>query len=212
MATDTEARVQGISDLMASLNILSAAISELLTRQIHEELGKELTLSQFQLLKLVEHTDAERITDVAAFLGVSTAAASKAVERLARRGFLRREGASDDRRVMHLRLTPRGKHILARYEDVHYRTLSRIFEGCVPADFHHTADALDRLSVEVIRRESTPSEICFRCGIYFRDKCLLRKVTNRGCYCHLHDTSGEDGIADEPVEGGSTDGETSNPD
>ena len=48
------------------------------------------------------------------------------------------------------------------------------------------ATALDRLSLLVAGRGNGGEEACFRCGIYFRDRCLLRGAPgNRTCYQHL---------------------------
>jgi len=52
--------------------------------------GQQLSLSQLKILKLLDLTEAHNIGDVAAFLGVSDAAASKTVDRLARLRYLRR--------------------------------------------------------------------------------------------------------------------------
>ncbi|UCH83157.1 MAG: hypothetical protein JSW50_11910, partial [Candidatus Latescibacterota bacterium] len=38
----------------------------------------------------------------------------------------------------------------------------------------------------IVDLETGPQELCFRCGIYFRDSCLLREVVKRTCYYYLH--------------------------
>jgi hypothetical protein len=52
-------------------------------------------------------------------------------------------------------------------------------------DFVETAELLDQLSADLVNQESGPRELCFRCGIYFRDRCLLRNLHERTCYCNL---------------------------
>ncbi len=73
-------------DFLGSTHVFTSAVEEILEKGILEEIaGKRLTLSQFKLLRMVALTDARTISDVALFLGVSNAAASKAVDKLVRR-------------------------------------------------------------------------------------------------------------------------------
>jgi DNA-binding MarR family transcriptional regulator len=167
------------------MNILSSAISERLARRFRVELGDELTMSQYQLLRLVSCTDPGRISDVATFLRVTKPAASKAVKRLVGRGLLVRM-ASEDRRASRLGLTDEGRELLHRYETVHEQVLENLFDD-LPDALSETADVMDHLSIKVLKQHAPPREICFRCGIYFRDKCLLRSFGGRVCYCHRHD-------------------------
>jgi len=184
--TASGARVQTVSDFLASLNILFCTVNELLVNRLRDELGDELTIPQYRLIKLIDRTRAQRVGTVASFLGVSNAAASKAVERLVRRNLLRRIESADDRRISGLTLTEKGKTLLARYERVHHDTLSRLFRDDPSAALSQAAQFVDRLSVEVLHEENVGKEACFRCGIYFREQCLLRNITERTCYCNLH--------------------------
>jgi DNA-binding MarR family transcriptional regulator len=181
----TAERTAIINDFLASMHILSSAIEELMSAQLKEELGGELTIPQLKLLKLIARTQTERISEIATFLGVSTAAASKAVDRLARRGLVERIESQDDRRATRLSLTVKGTFLLKRYEDVQNHVLEGLFRQFMPEDFVETAELLDQLSADLVEEESASGELCFRCGIYFRDKCLLRNQHERICYCNL---------------------------
>ena len=95
----TAQRVSIINDFLASMNIFSSAIHELMAEQLRDELGGELTIPQLKLLKLIAKTNTESLGEVAAFLGVSNAAASKSVDRLVRRDLVLRKESADDRRA-----------------------------------------------------------------------------------------------------------------
>jgi DNA-binding MarR family transcriptional regulator len=136
-------------------------------------------------LKLISRTETESITEIATFLGVSNAAASKAVDRLVRPGLVERIESTDDRRATRLSLTVKGTFLLKRYEDVQNRVLEGLFRQFMAEDFVETAELLDQLSADLVNQESGPRELCFRCGIYFRDRCLLRNLHERTCYCNL---------------------------
>ncbi len=192
----TAERTAIISDFLASMQIFSTAIRELMARQLEDGLGGELSIPQLNLLMLIGRAETETISQIAAFLGVSNAAASKAVDRLARRGLVERIESKDDRRTAHPMLTMKGEFLLKRYEDVQNRVLERLFEQFAPEDFIRTAELLDRFSTDLVQRASEPQELCFRCGIYHRDNCVLRNVIDRTCYCNPRERPQGNGPAD----------------
>ena len=97
-----------IRDLLASASIFSSALDELMDERLQDVAEGRITFAQLKILTLVSHTDLIGVSDVASFLGVSPAAASKAVARLVENGLVERASAPDDRRVQHLSLTSDG--------------------------------------------------------------------------------------------------------
>ena len=179
-------RTKIVNDFLGSLHVFYSAVNELIEEQLREDLGGELTIAQLKLLKLVASANIESISDAAAFCRVSNAAASKSVDRLVRRGLIRRIESSNDRRVTHLSTTEQGTALLERYEAAQNHVLDGLFRQFMPSDFVQTTKLLDRLSADLVELETGPQELCFRCGIYFRDSCLLRQVVKRTCYYDLH--------------------------
>jgi DNA-binding MarR family transcriptional regulator len=178
-------RVQLIQDVLGSAQIFSSAVNDLMQERLRAVIGKQLTFSQLKLLKLIARTEAYNISQVAAFLGVSNAAASKAVDRLVRRGLLRREEAASDRRAVELRLSEEGRRILDEYEAVVGETLEEIFGSLSAERLRQTADQLDQLSIKLVDHNGGEEEVCFRCGVYFREKCLLRARKQHSCHFQL---------------------------
>lgn len=175
-----------INDFLGSVRILSATVDEWMEEELKEITDSRVTPSQLKVLKLVARTNARRIGDVADFLAVSNAAASKAVDRLVKRGLLRRAEAESDRRAVELSLTPEGRTLLAQYEAATNQVLKEVFGGLPQEDLRDTAEFLDRLSTKMVQEGRTRDGICLRCGIHFRDRCLLRQSVGRNCYFHLH--------------------------
>jgi len=170
-------------DFLGSAQIFASAVEEVVEKQILEEsAGKQYTLSQFKLLKMVALTDAHTISDVARFLGVSNAAASKAVDKLVRRKLLRREEGQPDRREICLSLTDSSLQLLATYEEKKERKLAEVFGGFSADELKRAARLLDRLSAELVDHHTQPEEVCLQCGIYFRDQCLVRQLAKRNCF------------------------------
>ncbi len=175
-----------INDFLGSVRILSSTIDEWMEEELKEVTKERVTPSQLRVLKLVARTNARRIGDVADFLAVSNAAASKAVDRLVRRGLVRRTEAASDRRAVELSLTSEGRGLLAQYEVATNQVLKEVFGTLPPEQLQSTAEFLDQLSTRMVKEGRTREGICLRCGIHFRDRCLLRQSVGRNCYFHLH--------------------------
>jgi len=170
-------------DFLGSTHVFTSAVEEILERGILEEIaGKRLTLSQFKLLRMVALTDARTISDVALFLGVSNAAASKAVDKLVRRKLLRRTEGQPDRREICLSLTESSRRLLAAYDEKKDRKLAEVFRGFPNDELRRAARLLDRLSAGLVDHHSSPDEVCLQCGIYFREKCVVRQLVKRNCF------------------------------
>jgi len=178
---------QLVNDFLGSTQVFTTAVHDIIEEQLlREAAGNRLTHSQFKLLKLVANTDAHSIGDVAAFLGVSNAAASKAVDKLVRRKMLVRTEGVADRRAAELALTPRSRRLLATYDVAKNRKLAEVFQACAPEELERMTEALDRLSAGIVDHNADPEEVCLQCGIYFREKCLMRKLIGRRCFYTLH--------------------------
>jgi DNA-binding MarR family transcriptional regulator len=176
-----------IQAFVSSAHVFASAVSDVLERRLlGETAGGRLTFSQLKLLKLVSLTDGHTIGDVAAFSGVSNAAASQAVDKLVRCMLLRRTEGEADRRASQLSLTTPGREALAAYETARDQKLQEIFGECSPEQLRVTSELLDRLSANIVDHTAKPEEICLQCGIYFREKCLLREYVQRTCFYQRH--------------------------
>ena len=174
-------------DFLGSAHVFATAVREVMEEKLlHEVAGKQTSLPQLKLLTLVASTDTHTIGDVAAFLGVSKAAAGQTVEKLVRRRWLRRTVDKTDRRAARLSLTESGQRLLAEYESARNQKLAKVFRGFSDKELRHMADLLDRVSTEIVNHTAKPEEICLQCGIYFRERCLLRNVMGRTCFYQKH--------------------------
>ena len=170
-------------DLLGSTHVFTSAIEEILEKGILKDIaGTQLTLSQFKLLYMVAMTEARTIGDVAVFLGVSNAAASKAVDKLVRRKLLRRAEGKPDRREICLSLTESGRRLIAAYEAKMDRKLAQIFRGFPEDEMIRAVQLLDRLSASLVGHHSDPDEVCLQCEIYFREKCVVSHLLGRRCF------------------------------
>jgi len=176
---------KSINNFLASTHVFASAINEVVEEKLLQQAtGGRISFSQFKLLKLVALSQARSIGDVATFLGVSNAAASKTVDKLVRRKLVTRSEFPTDRRNVELALTERSQRLLAQYDSLKAHQLNKLFRPFPRHELHRTAQLLDRLSVALVDYRVKPEQVCLQCGIYFRDKCSMRHLLNRTCFYH----------------------------
>lgn len=176
-----------INEFLGSMHVLASAIGDVLEESLLEEVaGTQLTVSQLKVLKLVAQTEAQTVGDVAAFLGVSNAAASKAADRLVRRKLVRRTAGESDRRAILLSLTEAGRRVIRMYESARNKKLQKVFEQFPAEDLQSAAVTIERLAVAIASQSANPAEVCLQCKMYFREKCLMRQVSRHECFYDRH--------------------------
>jgi DNA-binding MarR family transcriptional regulator len=171
-----------ISEFLGSVYIFADILGQVIEEGLWKQAsGDSLSVSQLKLLKLVSCSGTHTITDVGTFLGISNAAASKAVDKLVRRMLLRRAEGEADRRAAHLSLTGAGRRLLESYDQILLRKLAEVFVGFPASELKQVVSLLDRLSVHMIDPHARADRVCVQCGIYFRGDCLLRRELDRKC-------------------------------
>jgi DNA-binding MarR family transcriptional regulator len=171
-----------IEDFLGSTHIFALALGNVMEGKLLREVARgQLTSTQIKVLKLISTADGQRVGDAASFLGVSNPAASKIIERLVARGFLRRTDSSVDRRSSTLSLTPSGRHALADYQGARARRLLHVFRECTAEELKEAAIVLDRLAASLVTQSVNPEDVCLQCEIYFRERCLMQEVVQRNC-------------------------------
>jgi DNA-binding MarR family transcriptional regulator len=172
-----------VNEFLGSMHVLASAVGGVMEDALLQEVaGSQLTVSQLRLLKLVARAEAQTIGDIAASLGVSNAAASKAADRLVRRKLLRRTEGESDRRAILLSLTEAGKRLMRLYEAARDKKLEKVFKQFPLEDLRKTAAMMERLAVSIVSHNANPEEVCLQCKIYFREKCLMREIARHDCF------------------------------
>ncbi len=147
-----------MSELLGSAEVLVAAVTGVLDEKLRSEsVGDQVSPSQLKVLRLVRSAGTPTVGEVAASLGVSDAAASKTIDRIVRRRYLRRAERRTDRRSSELRLTPAGRKLLGDYESARAHKLSRLFGGFGRDDLLSTARFLEQLT-RIVVQDSNPRE------------------------------------------------------
>jgi DNA-binding MarR family transcriptional regulator len=142
-----------------------------------------LTLPQLHLLRALVANRQYRVSEVAAFLDVTSPAATKCVDKLERLGLVTRAPCASDRRATLLEASAAARKLVREYERVKRERLKPILSVFAPQEIDQLIELLERFAVELCSREEAEQESCLWCGAYFEDDCPIAR-TRGGCPCH----------------------------
>mgnify|MGYP001767124720 CR=1 FL=1 len=94
------------------IEIMPEVVRGLWKREINELTNRTITPPQIFILIYLNKMGELRMTDVARYLSVTTAAATGIVDRLVRGGYVSRVYDPSDRRIIRVRLTEKGKYLV----------------------------------------------------------------------------------------------------
>ncbi len=117
-----------ISEFADRLNeILPVVIREFAKRQAGELYKGKITLPQFIILDFLNKKGPSKMSDVARFMGVSTAATTGIVDRLVKCGYIKRAHEPNDRRIVRIKSTPKGIELTKRINSQRRKMIINIF-------------------------------------------------------------------------------------
>ena len=112
-----------ISDFAQKMNQIMPEIMKGFMRRQNNEIYKgKITLPQLLILELLSRQGASKMTDLAKYMKVTTAASTGIVERLVRQGYVQRAYDRNDRRIVKIQLNAKGTELLKKI--IHQRTQS----------------------------------------------------------------------------------------
>jgi len=133
---------EDVTDIVTGLRRIVRAI-ELYSQEIYKSYG--LTGPQLWVLKTLSRRGPLATTDLARALAVQPSTLSVLVDRLARRGLVRRHRPRQDRRFVELELTPEGETLAARAPEPAQGRLLHGLSGLKPRELRSLRASVDRL-------------------------------------------------------------------
>lgn len=146
---DTPADSAVLAQIQSSLQALAQSANQI---RRHEELlraaGVRVDRAGAALLyKLRLHAERpQRVTSLAALLGVDAPTVTRKVQQLEQLGYVIREPDPDDRRASLIRLTRAGQRTVERILSAHREQLAQIFTDWADEDVRAFATLLDKFS------------------------------------------------------------------
>ena len=135
-------------DVIEALLLASRAMVALAGRTL-AEVDAEVTLPQSRALIVVASRGPQRVTDIAADLGVAPSTATRMCDRLVRKGLIQRYRTTTNRREVRLNLTPAGRELVRELTRRRRDELARHADVIPPSAYPHLAEALQAFSSAV---------------------------------------------------------------
>lgn len=166
--------------LLRSMHIFAAVVREVMeVKALERASSLPLTRHQILLLKLLAHDGRHRIGEVAAYLGVSPAAATKNIDKLEELGLVLRASARRDRRAKVLTVSTAGRELVAACEKQEAERLEPVLAAFEGEELAALGRQIERLALTLLRDEWAAPH-CLRCSGYFIERCPVM-VLGHGC-------------------------------
>jgi DNA-binding MarR family transcriptional regulator len=110
----------------------------------------ELSLVQIRLLGILRDRE-PGMFELATFLGLDKSSVTGLVSRAERRGLVRRYGREDDRRAVHVALTPAGQKLVGVVEKQVGRELATLVKGLDEGETEQLASLASRVVSDSVR-------------------------------------------------------------
>lgn len=124
-------------------------------RRMHHKLAKsmddKLTGSQFMVLKRINDHGRITVTGMAEDLNVSLSAVTALIDRMYRAGYVVRVRDEEDRRLVWLELTDKGKEILTACQEARWQVVDRYFTQLSGDDLQDLLRIYEKLHEIVLR-------------------------------------------------------------
>src|SRR5215211_7933858 len=111
--------------------------------------GTRLSLAQYQLLEALRSTPRLPVSELAASAGVAPPTATRMLDALVRDGVAERTPCEQDRRVVHIALTPQGREAVQAAAERVAAGRARVRDQLTPAEQEQAAALLRRLTAVV---------------------------------------------------------------
>ncbi|MDP2921806.1 MAG: MarR family transcriptional regulator [Candidatus Omnitrophota bacterium] len=134
-------------------DIVPIMIREFAKYQVNELSKGKITLPQFLILGFLEKSGEAKMSGLASFMAVSTAAMTGTVDRLVRYGYVTREPEPKDRRVIKIKITLKGRELVKKINSQRRQMIVDIFGKISEADRSDYLRVLTKIE-EILSRQS----------------------------------------------------------
>ncbi len=124
-------------------------------RQLTEEFFKSrITVPQCLILMILDKEGELKMSALASSMNVTTAAMTGSVSRLVASGFVLRLDDPKDRRVIRVKLTARGRHLVDRLKEQRRQMILRLFKGISEPDRENYLRILSQIKDALLQEGS----------------------------------------------------------
>ncbi len=107
---------------------------------------KELSVNDMHVIEAIDIHEPKNMTSVARALSVTTGTLTISVNGLVKKGFVERTRSEEDRRVVLVSLTQKGRKAFAQHSRFHQQMIDAVVEGLTPQEQEILEKALRNLN------------------------------------------------------------------
>lgn len=130
--------LEQVSNDLIEFSGLFRTLLKNLTHEWNKRMTHNLSYTQFKVMfKLYTTGGSLKVSELAEFIGITSGAITGVVDKLLSDEYVSRERASDDRRVVYIEITPKGKAMMEEVMVTQGETVSRYFNVLPEEDIQH---------------------------------------------------------------------------
>ena len=166
-----------------NIRIMAQVITEICQRstrlQIHEP---PISRNQLYILTILDRSGEFLISEFARILNISTAAASKNIDRLEQLGLVARQARPDDRRSLEVRLLDKGRHLVQEVDRITAKKAAPMMAQFTDEEKKVLLDFLRRIVRNILADETNVDLICLQCGGNCGEDCAVGSLQGKCCW------------------------------
>ena len=167
----------GGGQLERFVELLGAYSASVLTARLLESVTQgAVTPAQFEALTFIHRHGGCSAKALSEGLRISIPSSTRLVDRLVRKALVARRESEEDRRLVHLSLTGKGRKVLADVRAARIARLQHALGALSVAEQAHLQNLLERFLRGVLCDEETVNDCCLHCGTEHDCDCVVNAV------------------------------------
>ncbi|MFX3636338.1 MAG: MarR family winged helix-turn-helix transcriptional regulator [Candidatus Pristimantibacillus sp.] len=131
--------MQGNSKDLITFSGLFRTLLKTMTHEWNKQMNHNLSYTQFKVMFMLQSAELEKrkVSELADSIGLTPGAITGVVDKLLAEGYVNRERALDDRRVVYVEITAKGKELIAEVLETQGEMISQFFNVLPEEDIQH---------------------------------------------------------------------------
>ena len=164
-------------NLSELLRISSFIVSDICEKQFMKESSSvPLSENQFYILRILNNASPFNLSDLAKILSVSNAAIGKNIDKLVQYKFVRRRFRKLDRRTAKVSITPEGKKVVEKFNDLKLIKQVEIFKAFSSDEKEKFTDYLRKFINNTLHKDMDMDLLCLQCNGFCGENCIVKET------------------------------------
>ncbi len=122
-------------------------IEEIETKSLRSGAFKDLSITEIHTIEAIGLTGEKSMSEIAADLNITTGTLTTAIDKLIKKGYVIRNRSEEDRRIVYIALTKRGKLAYKIHESFHYKMVRSVITDLTDGEVQALIKGLNSLNV-----------------------------------------------------------------